>query len=68
VKIADKLCNLRDILARPPANWSEKRKHEYFDWAKAVVEQIRQANPRLAERFDAVWEAGAEENQSITQC
>ena len=58
VKIADKLCNLRDILANPPATWSEKRKHEYFDWAKAVVDQIRRANPRLAERFDAVWEAG----------
>ena len=58
VKIADKLCNLRDMLASPPAKWSERRKHEYFDWAKAVVDQIRQANPRLAERFDAVWEAG----------
>jgi guanosine-3',5'-bis(diphosphate) 3'-pyrophosphohydrolase len=58
VKIADKLCNLRDMLASPPAQWSTKRKHEYFDWAKAVVEQVRSANPRLAERFDAVWEAG----------
>ena len=58
VKIADKLCNLRDLLASPPAKWSQRRKHEYFDWAKAVVDQIRQANPRLAERFDAVWEAG----------
>ena len=41
VKIADKLCNLRDILASPPAKWSERRKHEYFDWAKAVVDSIR---------------------------
>ena len=58
MKIADKLCNLRDMLASPPAEWSKARKREYFDWAKAVVDQIRQANPRLAERFDAVWEAG----------
>ncbi len=58
VKIADKLCNLRDMLASPPAKWSEKRKREYFDWAKAVVDQVRGANPGLAERFDAVWEAG----------
>ena len=50
--------NLRDILASPPKGWSLERKREYFDWAKAVVEQIRQADPRLAERFDAVWEAG----------
>jgi guanosine-3',5'-bis(diphosphate) 3'-pyrophosphohydrolase len=33
-------------------------KREYFDWAKAVLDQIRQSDPRLAERFDAVWEAG----------
>jgi guanosine-3',5'-bis(diphosphate) 3'-pyrophosphohydrolase len=58
VKIADKLCNLRDMLASPPAKWSERRKQEYFDWAKAVVDQVRSANPKLAERFDAVWEAG----------
>ena len=58
VKIADKLCNMRDILSNPPATWSEKRKREYFDWAKAVVDQVRRANPRLAEKFDAVWEAG----------
>ena len=45
VKIADKLCNLRDILASPPAKWSEARKREYFDWAKSVVDQIRGANP-----------------------
>lgn len=58
VKIADKLCNLRDMLTNPPATWSDQRKHEYFDWAKAVVEQVRSANPKLAARFDAVWEAG----------
>ena len=58
MKIADKLCNLRDMLTNPPATWSDKRKYEYFDWAKAVVEQVRSANPRLAARFDAVWEVG----------
>jgi guanosine-3',5'-bis(diphosphate) 3'-pyrophosphohydrolase len=26
VKLADKICNLRDILASPPANWSTERK------------------------------------------
>ena len=58
MKIADKLCNLRDILASLPAKWSEARKREYFDWAKSVVDQIRGANPRLARKFDRVWEAG----------
>ncbi len=44
VKLADKICNLRDILASPPAGWSLERKREYFDWAKLVVDQIRGAN------------------------
>ena len=34
VKLADKICNLRDITASPPADWSIQRKQEYFDWAK----------------------------------
>lgn len=55
VKIADKVCNLRDILASPPSGWSLRRKQEYFDWAKAVVDQVRAANPRLARKFDALY-------------
>lgn len=55
VKIADKLCNLRDILAGPPKSWGLKRKQEYFDWAKEVMDQVRDANPRLARKFDALY-------------
>ncbi len=55
LKIADKLCNLREILASPPADWPLFRKHQYFDWAKAVVDQVRESNPRLAEKFDAAY-------------
>ena len=52
IKIADKLCNLRDILANPPEGWSLARKQEYFDWAQSVVDEIRDANPELVRRFD----------------
>lgn len=55
LKIADKLCNLRDIIASPPANWPLFRKHQYFEWAKEVVDQVRDANPRLAAKFDAAY-------------
>ena len=55
IKIADKLCNLRDILASPPVNWPLFRKHQYFEWAKAVVDQVRDANPRLAAQFDMTY-------------
>lgn len=52
VKLADKICNLRDIAASPPADWSADRKHEYYDWASRVVEGCRGANARLEAAFD----------------
>ena len=52
VKLADKICNLRDITARPPASWDLARRREYFDWAKSVVDRLRGANPRLEAVFD----------------
>ena len=54
VKLADKICNLRDILASPPAGWPTARKQEYFDWAAGVVAGMRGAHPGLEARFDAV--------------
>jgi len=55
VKLADKICNLRDILASPPASWSLKRQQTYFDWAKEVVDQARGVNPRLERMFDRLY-------------
>lgn len=55
VKLADKICNLRDILAAPPAKWSLERRQKYFDWAKEVVDRIRGVHPDLERRFDEVF-------------
>lgn len=52
VKLADKICNLRDILASPPADWSVARKQEYFDWSVKVVAGVRDVHPGLALVFD----------------
>jgi guanosine-3',5'-bis(diphosphate) 3'-pyrophosphohydrolase len=55
VKLADKICNLRDVNARPPAGWDLARRREYFDWAKSVVDRLRGANPRLEAAFDRAY-------------
>jgi guanosine-3',5'-bis(diphosphate) 3'-pyrophosphohydrolase len=55
VKLADKICNLRDMRRNPPANWSPERIQEYFDWAAEVVFQIRGVNPRLEVQFDEIY-------------
>ena len=58
VKLADKICNLRDILAFPPANWDSERKLEYFKWAERVVAGVRGTNPVLEKIFDALLVEG----------
>lgn len=58
VKLADKICNLRDIAKSPPVGWSLERKREYFDWAKAVVNQLRGVHPGLEKLFDEAYSAG----------
>lgn len=52
IKIADKTCNVRDIGSRPPADWDEVRRKEYFDWAESVVSGCRGVNQRLEDYFD----------------
>ncbi len=55
VKLADKICNLRDILASPPADWSLTRKQDYFDWAARVVAGLRGHNAALEAIFDQLY-------------
>ena len=56
VKLADKICNLQDMLERPPVKWSLQRKSEYFDWAKQVIDQLRGTNRILEEIFDKIYQ------------
>ncbi len=53
VKLADKICNLRDMADHPPASWDLTRRREYFAWAKAVIDRLRGVHPGLEAAFDA---------------
>jgi guanosine-3',5'-bis(diphosphate) 3'-pyrophosphohydrolase len=55
VKLADKICNVRDVADHPPAKWDLARRREYFDWAKAVVDQVRGAHAELERAFDEAY-------------
>ena len=57
VKLADKICNLRDLAAGPPVDWPLERRRAYFDWAKAVVDPLRGVNPALERAFDLAFGA-----------
>lgn len=55
VKLADKICNLRDMASSPPKNWDLARRRGYFDWAKRVVDGLRGSYPRLERAFDEAY-------------
>lgn len=54
-KLADKICNLRDVASSPPKDWPLERRQEYFDWAKAVVDGLRGVHPELERIFDEAY-------------
>jgi guanosine-3',5'-bis(diphosphate) 3'-pyrophosphohydrolase len=55
IKLADKICNLRDVSDRPPVGWPIERRQAYFDWAKSVVDGLRGVSPALEAIFDRVY-------------
>ena len=63
LKIADKICNLRDLVTDPPAGWPAERRLGYVDWAAAVVAGCRGVSPRLEAAFD---QAAAEARRAIS--
>ena len=57
VKLADKICNLRDVAVSPPVGWSVERRREYFDWSRSVIDQLRGVDARLEAIFDQTYGA-----------
>jgi guanosine-3',5'-bis(diphosphate) 3'-pyrophosphohydrolase len=66
VKLADKICNVYDIVAAPPANWDLARKREYLQWAKDVVDRLRGTHAALEAMFDDVYAKGVRALESAT--
>ena len=58
LKLADKLCNVKDLVESPPADWSMKRRQEYLDWTEKVVLGMRGSNRELEELYDEVLKRG----------
>ncbi len=59
IKLADKICNVRDIGQSPPADWNTERREQYLQFAKGVVDGCRGANARLERYFDECLAASA---------
>ena len=52
IKLADKICNVRDVAASPPPDWPRARRVEYLDWSERVVAGCRGCQPELEALFD----------------
>ena len=55
VKLADKICNLRDVARSPPVGWDLARRQAYFDWGLEVVDRLRGTHAGLEALFDAAY-------------
>lgn len=55
VKLADKICNLRDMNSAPPTDWSAARIAGYYDWANQVVDGLRGTHAGLEALFDQAY-------------
>ena len=60
IKLGDKICNIRDVVENPPADWSPQRRCGYLDWAEGVVAGCRGANGPLERLCDQVLQEGRE--------
>jgi guanosine-3',5'-bis(diphosphate) 3'-pyrophosphohydrolase len=56
VKLADKICNLRDVARRPPEAWDLARRREYFEWAKLVIDGLRGAPGESMRALEAAFD------------
>ncbi|GAK53017.1 metal-dependent phosphohydrolase [Candidatus Moduliflexus flocculans] len=54
IKLADKISNVRDMIAAPPAGWSLQRRKEYVAWAEKVIEGVRGTNEPMERYFDEI--------------
>lgn len=51
IKLADKTCNVRDLVTKPPLDWPLERRLAYLDWSERVVAGCCGANAFLEREF-----------------
>jgi len=52
LRIADKICNIRDIMQSPPVDWRKERKAVYLLWTKVFVDLCHGVANKLENIYD----------------
>ena len=55
IKVADKICNLRDLRRSPPKHWTAERQDKYIKWASAVVRALPIPRHRIRRVFESEY-------------
>ena len=63
LKLADKACNVLDVIEHPAVGWSRDRRVEYIDWTEKSAAGCRGVNEALDAHYDRVVRRGREESQ-----
>jgi guanosine-3',5'-bis(diphosphate) 3'-pyrophosphohydrolase len=70
LKLADKICNVSDIIHHPPGNWSQERKQHYLTWAEDVLSGLAGTHLKLEQKLQELIREGrkifeSERNQEL---
>jgi len=68
LKLADKICNVTDIIHHPPGNWTIERKLNYLLWAEQVLAGLKGVNPILEDHLSQIIHEGREIFKSQSNC
>jgi guanosine-3',5'-bis(diphosphate) 3'-pyrophosphohydrolase len=58
LKLADKICNIHDMITSPPSDWSLERKQEYLLWTEKVVAGLRGVSEKMENYYDSLLKDG----------
>lgn len=56
IKIADKICNIQEIISNPPVFWDVERQLNYVHWSKQVVSELKYQPEKAMKLFYQVYE------------
>lgn len=58
LKLADKICNVHDMITSPPSDWPLERKQEYLLWTEKVVAGLRGVSDKMENYYDDLLRDG----------
>ena len=58
IKLADKICNVTDVIHSAPEGWSLDRRREYLEWTERVVSGCRGCSAQLESYYDDLLKTG----------